>query len=216
MYAFVKLTKAGGQVYHLRIQAEIGDRFRIHAVEPPIVKGLDGPGENSGRLYKYLDNLRFLALRRQERARRGDTAGDDASALKMPAIFTILRSKATKESTLTVIKDVTLGLLCNICLPSLHSFPNVTNKHCRQVHKLEKEYACTVAASGIGEGVAAGATLCIELTNWRTRRQLRLKFRVATTHACCVGHPEVEVSRRSHEGTSSQVLFRFGKSEYQH
>lgn len=36
--------------------------------------------------------------------------------------------------------------------------------------------------------------LSIEVANWRSKQKLiRLRFRVSTSYACCVGAPEVEV-----------------------
>lgn len=65
-----------------------------------------------------------------------------------------------------------------------------------QVHELEKKYACTAFTSNFGETAVTGATLCVELADWRSHQQLRLRFRVAPFYACFVGEPEVEVKSR--------------------
>ena len=71
-----------------------------------------------------------------------------------------------------------------ICLPPPPPYPTLP-----QVHEVEKSHACTVTPHQIG----GGATLCVEVADWRARRALRLKFRVAPSFACCVGGPRVEV-----------------------
>lgn len=43
-------------------------------------------------------------------------------------------------------------------------------------------------------GVKGLAVLCVEVANWRSKQKLvRLRFRLSTAFACCVGAPEVEV-----------------------
>lgn len=68
-----------------------------------------------------------------------------------------------------------------------------------QVRDLEKKYAVTTAVLEEEDGVASVkgvALLCIEVANWRSKQKLiRLRFRVSTSFACCVGAPEVEVRK---------------------
>lgn len=68
----------------------------------------------------------------------------------------------------------------------------VTASH-DQIHELEKRYACTVYKCDYGSDATPGAALCVELVDWRSHRKVKLRFRVAPSHACFVGEPEVEV-----------------------
>lgn len=83
-------------------------------------------------------------------------------------------------------------------LPWASIFLSLLSSLLYQVHDLEKKYACTTKAlggHGAGDGGVKGlAVLCVEVANWRSKQKLvRLRFRLSTSFACCVGAPEVEV-----------------------
>lgn len=79
-------------------------------------------------------------------------------------------------------------------------------------------YACTTTAvendnDDDGSRAKGVAVLCVEVANWRSKHKLvRLRFRLSTPFACCVGAPEVEVRRGIWGGFAFTTGMLAGKS----